>query len=116
MKFICYVHYSDLPRLSSAEGLIKADEQSYLPSIQSFLRSFGIEYVRPFVCFTVMPDFADPGDSTRNIAVFGEVPLVLRSEIGRELMIACQRDLQTTAYNGWKKRRGTKPRQNTDEC
>jgi hypothetical protein len=109
MKFICYVRYSDLSRLSSAEGLTKADELSYVSFIQSFLRSFGIDYIRPFVCFTVMPDFADPADSTRSIAVFGEVPLVLRPEIGLEVMIACQRDLQTTAYNGWKKRRGMKP-------
>jgi hypothetical protein len=68
-----------------------------------------MDYVRPYVCFTVMPDSADPEDSTRSIAVFGEVPLVLRPEIGLEVMIACQRDLQTTAYNGWKKRRGAKP-------
>ena len=106
MQLVCYVKNEDLHFFSASSGYTKTDADQYIPSLKGFLGSLSLDYVRHFVCFSVLPNSADPNEFTTHVACFGDTPLVLRPEIAVEVMLTCSADLQTTAYNGWKRRRG----------
>lgn len=108
MQLVCLIDRKDLHYLSTPSGYRKTDEDQYIPSIKKFLEALGVGYTTPFVCFSLLPDSADLSDSTTSLAAFGNTPLVLRPEIADEVMLACTRDLQTTASNGWRNRRGNR--------
>ena len=102
MQLVCYIDKRDFPLLAAEEGYWKSDRRS--DDIREFLKSIGIDYVTPFVCFGVLPDGANPNDTLHPLHVFGDTPVMLRPGIATEVEIACVADMQNTAVNGLKAR------------
>jgi hypothetical protein len=100
MQMVSYIDRRDFHLLSENEGYWKKDSKPV--EIRRFLESIGIHYVTPFVCFGVLPDGVNPNDTRNRLHVFGDTPVILRTEIADEVKLACLEDLQTTAVNGLK--------------
>ncbi len=106
MQPVCYANRKDLHFLWGPNGYLKNDLPDFIPAMKNAFAALGLKYEASFVCFSVLPDCDDPYDFTKQVTVFGDTPLILSSKITCEVMLTCTKDLQTTAYNAWKKRHG----------
>ena len=102
MQLVCYIDRRDFPLLQQKSGYWKSDARA--DDIRRFLEAVGNVYVTPFVCMGVLPDGADPDDSSHALHVFGDTPLILRASLANEVRLACVGDVQTTAVNGLARR------------
>ncbi len=90
MQLVCYIDRRDFPLLQQKSGYWKCDARA--DDIRRFLEAVGNVYVTPFVCMGVLPDGADPDDSSHALHVFGDTPVILRASLADEVQLACVGD------------------------